>query len=237
MNPTLSVLLSFLLLPAVACNGAATSGIPLEEDGSGGTGAGGRASSVGAPGSGGAAPVDPKAGPLERACVDSCKNERDCGRAVSDSCERSCVDGGRLFSGSCQTLIANEAACTAKLDCGALDTYLNARSGDANCGDAFDAFAKACTLDSGTIPGECSAYCETAVRCNASTLDAQGCAEACLLSLSGLQARYGDSCANVERDAYACFGGLDCTGMKALASGSVPAQCKELETSWKNTCR
>ena len=229
------------LVTVPGCSGTAISGIQPGEDGASG-GSAGAGSEVGsggrAPGAGGKpATVNPADGPLENACVASCKKERDCGRSISKACESDCVAGGSLFDERCQGLLATETSCSAGLDCAALDRYLNGRSGDPTCGAAFDAFAKACTFDSGVIPSECASYCQTALACNASRLEDQGCRESCLLSLTGLDQQYGKDCASVQQSAYGCFGKLTCDEMTALASGSVPASCADLQSQWNTTCR
>ena len=49
--------------------------------------------------------------------------------------------------------------------------------------------------------------------------------------------QYGTDCANVQVAAYGCFGKLTCDEMTALASGSVPKSCADLQNQWNATCR
>lgn len=229
--------IGFLL--ATGCAGTAVSDIVGQDNNGSATGSGGAASAgaggAGRIGSGGA--VNPNLGPLERSCVDSCAAQRKCGTSVGDACETDCVEGGNLFDDHCRTLVADEANCLAGLSCPELSAYINARSGNPTCGAAFDAFATACTENSGAIPSECQSYCEKATACHASRLDTQGCAESCLLALTGMNLKWGAQCADVQRRAYGCFGQRSCSEESLLAKGTVPPSCASLETEWSKVCK
>jgi hypothetical protein len=221
---------------AVAPATAGTSNRAGASSGGAGSASGGSTGSGGSSAGSGGSATSPGDTPQE-ICAASCATQAACLGVAESTCVTNCLATPQVFQGECETLQFAEFDCISGLSCDELGAYVDDKLAHATCGANYAEFATKC-LRSGTMPPQaCVTFCTKTADCDADARGVNGCAQTCNEVLTGYEVVGGDACARAFENAYACFGGLECSDIDLiLDQGVTPAACAQHDQLVTNAC-